>query len=149
MNASLAESDWTVLYRSCRAEVDRVCSASCVALTTVGLLEAVKNDRAPDLGSTPNVASSSGSGMSIVQYVSVMSYLRLCWFTFAVFGSSVWIFRLMPSGLSSDCRIVAMVRSSEKPEDTRIVVEKPFGTLDLAISCFAAFRSNCSPWVAG
>ena len=38
MNASLAASDWTVLYSACRAAVARVCSASCVALTTVGLL---------------------------------------------------------------------------------------------------------------
>ena len=55
------------------------------------------------------MASSSGSGMSIVHSENAMSYLPLWKFSFAVLGSSCWIFTLMPSGLSSDCTIVAIV----------------------------------------
>src|SRR5262249_60994624 len=78
-----------------------------------------------------------------------MSYLRFCWSRLAVFGSSVWIFRVMPSGLSSDWRMVAIVWLSEKPVGTRIVVLNPCGTEDLAISALAAGRLYCSPLVAG
>src|SRR5215470_13323638 len=99
MNASAAAPAWTTLYSDCLMAGSVVVSALWVSLTTVGLLYSVKNDLAPDFGSTAKVASSSGSGMSIVHNVSTMSYLSVCSSLFAVFGSSSVMLSLMPSGL--------------------------------------------------
>src|SRR5260370_23113379 len=97
------------LYNDWRAAGSVVVSAWWVSVTTVGLLYAVKNDFAPDLGSTANVASSSGSGMSMVHSVKTMSYLSVCSSLLTVFGSSSVMLSLMPSGFSSAWRIVAIV----------------------------------------
>src|SRR5579859_2852037 len=109
MNASAAASACTTLYSDCLAAGSVVVSAVCVSFTTVGLSYSVKNDLAPDFGSTAKVASSSGSGMSIVHSVSTMSYLSVCSSLLVVFGSSSVMVSLMPSDLSSACRIVAIV----------------------------------------
>src|ERR1051326_1234797 len=122
MNASWAALVWSVLYSCWRFSVSRVFSAACAASTTAGLSYMVKNDLAPDFGSTAKVASSSGSLMSIVHSVSVMSYFRLWVWLFSVFGSSWLIFTLMPSGLSLDWTIVEIVREAELSDGHTIEV---------------------------
>src|SRR5260370_33344205 len=88
------------LYNDWRAAGSVVVSAWWVSVTTVGLLYAVKNDFAPDLGSTANVASSSGAGMSMVHSVKTMSYLSVCAPLLPVFGSSAALWMFVPAGSS-------------------------------------------------